>query len=185
MRHERVCRRGHTIHGKRCRLCRREYACKLARAWRAAHPEEAKARCRLHRARNPTHTRELRRRQMARWRAKHLVEHRTRSRRWQPDNPDRVRQQQARRKARKLGLSTAPVTGEFLALLLERQSGCCHYCREPLRASKRQRHLDHRIPLSRGGAHTPDNLCWACQSCNLRKGALTEAEFLFARETAA
>ncbi len=30
--------------------------------------------------------------------------------------------------------------------------------------------LDHRIPLSRGGTHTYDNVQCACHRCNLRKG---------------
>lgn len=37
--------------------------------------------------------------------------------------------------------------------------------------------FDHRLPLSRGGLHHPDNLCIACPTCNQRKGGMTAEEF--------
>lgn len=67
------------------------------------------------------------------------------------------------------------VSREHLRLLFAAQDGCCRYCRRPLIGEK---HLDHRQPLSRGGAHAPDNLCWACPDCNRRKSAKPEREFL-------
>ena len=33
------------------------------------------------------------------------------------------------------------------------------------------RHVDHIIPLSKGGAHRPSNLAVACDKCNMSKGA--------------
>ena len=37
--------------------------------------------------------------------------------------------------------------------------------------------VDHRVPLSRGGTNSIDNILPACRSCNGRKHAMTEAEF--------
>ena len=37
--------------------------------------------------------------------------------------------------------------------------------------------LDHKIPVSRGGADTLENLVFACRRCNQRKSMRTEAEF--------
>ena len=34
------------------------------------------------------------------------------------------------------------------------------------------------VPLARGGTNWPDNLCLACDGCNLAKGTLTADEFL-------
>lgn len=37
---------------------------------------------------------------------------------------------------------------------------------------------DHRIPMSRGGPNTPDNIAIACKECDFMKGPLTKEEFL-------
>lgn len=51
----------------------------------------------------------------------------------------------------------------------------CYWCRTSVPRSKR--HVDHIIPLARGGPHALANLCCACQSCNSRKGAKMPHEF--------
>jgi 5-methylcytosine-specific restriction endonuclease McrA len=48
-------------------------------------------------------------------------------------------------------------------LLRDRQT--CRYCGVPAT------HVDHVLPISRGGPTHPDNLVAACQRCNLQKGA--------------
>ncbi|MEU5149753.1 HNH endonuclease [Streptomyces yangpuensis] len=47
----------------------------------------------------------------------------------------------------------------------------CAYC--PALAT----HLDHVIPLSKGGTDTESNIVPACQHCNLSKGAKTLEEW--------
>lgn len=37
--------------------------------------------------------------------------------------------------------------------------------------------LDHLTPVSRGGPHSLDNLCYACRQCNQTKGVRTAEEF--------
>jgi len=37
--------------------------------------------------------------------------------------------------------------------------------------------IDHKIPRSRGGADSADNLVFVDKNCNLSKGSLTDAEF--------
>lgn len=54
------------------------------------------------------------------------------------------------------------------------QDGACFYCGTPLFAAY---HVEHKIPLSRGGTDRLTNICLACAPCNLRKGAKTEDEF--------
>lgn len=39
-------------------------------------------------------------------------------------------------------------------------------------------HVDHKTPWSLGGAHTMENLCVACESCNLAKSDIPYAEWM-------
>ncbi len=51
----------------------------------------------------------------------------------------------------------------------------CIYCLRPIQEGY---HLEHRLPLIRGGKNAKGNLAVSCPSCNLRKGILTDAEFM-------
>lgn len=53
----------------------------------------------------------------------------------------------------------------------------CYYCRKP-GDPVLELTLDHKLPKSRGGRMTDDNLELACLECNGKKGSLTEQEFL-------
>ncbi|MFE1089560.1 HNH endonuclease [Streptomyces albidoflavus] len=55
----------------------------------------------------------------------------------------------------------------------------CAYCYGPAA------HLDHVIPLSKGGTDTESNMVPACMPCNLSKGAKTLAEWAETFGTAA
>lgn len=81
-----------------------------------------------------------------------------------------------RRRARKKG-ALCTVTPAEVANLLE-SATCCIYC-EANFSNELRPTLEHKIPLSRGGDHTLDNLAVACGSCNSRKGSKTPAEFGF------
>lgn len=54
------------------------------------------------------------------------------------------------------------------------QKNLCAYCTTPLGVD---RHIDHIIPLARGGSNWPSNLCLACPWCNFHKHAKTGDEF--------
>ena len=51
----------------------------------------------------------------------------------------------------------------------------CYWCNTKL--NKKNTHLDHFIPLSRGGLHTIDNLVLSCSCCNLKKSNKDPFEF--------
>ena len=63
---------------------------------------------------------------------------------------------------------------ELVKSILERDDYTCQYCGH--RGGKLT--IDHKIPVSRDGSDTQDNLCVACHRCNCRKGAKTVEEFL-------
>lgn len=40
-----------------------------------------------------------------------------------------------------------------------------------------EHHIDHLIPLARGGSHEVSNLAFACERCNWSRGAKSAEEF--------
>lgn len=59
--------------------------------------------------------------------------------------------------------------------LLKEQRNKCYYCKTNLPSNY---HADHKIPLSRGGKNTKENIALSCPDCNLRKHAKTAEEFI-------
>lgn len=51
----------------------------------------------------------------------------------------------------------------------------CYWCNTKL--NKNNTHLDHLMPLSKGGEHTLTNLVVSCPTCNLQKNAKDPIEF--------
>lgn len=52
----------------------------------------------------------------------------------------------------------------------------CAYCTaRPLHIS--EVHLDHRLPISRGGINHPQNLVACCAQCNMAKGTMNDIDF--------
>lgn len=56
-----------------------------------------------------------------------------------------------------------------------KQRGSCPYCFKNL---KKEFHIDHIKPISKGGTNWPDNLQLTCPTCNMQKAALSHEEFL-------
>jgi hypothetical protein len=63
------------------------------------------------------------------------------------------------------------IPAELRRLVVERAQDRCEYCKLAQAGQEARFHIDHIIPLARGGQTTPDNLALACVSCSLRKGA--------------
>ena len=55
----------------------------------------------------------------------------------------------------------------------QRDNATCRYCGEFVLDG----HVDHIIPVSRGGVDDLDNLVWACPECNMSKGDKTLEEW--------
>ena len=60
------------------------------------------------------------------------------------------------------------VTAESVAAILEAQGGRCAACRSDIRSGY---HMDHIMPMARGGESTLANLQLLCPRCNSKKGA--------------
>jgi len=67
-----------------------------------------------------------------------------------------------------------PLTKELQNLLIQ-QNNQCNNCNIDLSENK---HLDHHVPLSKGGTHSIDNVVWLCRACNLKKSASMPTKLL-------
>jgi 5-methylcytosine-specific restriction endonuclease McrA len=95
-------------------------------------------------------------------------------------HPEKGKQASAQRLKLIRGNSGAEkVTARDLASLFRFQEGRCAYCAVPL---GKRKHLDHVVPLSRGGPHALSNLAWSCPRCNNSKGWKVGEEFGVWRE---
>lgn len=157
----RMHKRGYRV-GK-CRECERAYQRQLSQ-------------------RDPEKYRQRKRESMARQRAANPEKMRARERAWWKANRDRnaetMRAYAARRffwtKAMKLR-GNGRGTPRQLAALWKAQRGRCALTGRRL---DRSAQLDHKIPRARGGGDSIGNLQWLCESVNLAKRDLTDAEFL-------
>lgn len=93
------------------------------------------------------------------------------TRTWKRTNPEKVRAANLQYNARSRA-AHGHVTAEQIIARVDFFGGVCAYCGGPYE------HLDHAIPLSRGGTNWPANLRPACNNCNLRKHNKTVQEFL-------
>jgi 5-methylcytosine-specific restriction endonuclease McrA len=148
-----------------CRDCVRAYY----RLWCTNHREHVKDLNRKWRERNPAYGREYRLNNRRRIEA--LIA------RWQKNNPEKVRAKKRRldhrRRARE---QSAPGVWSRvdIAKTYELQRGHCWWCGKNLATGY---HIDHRVPLSKGGTNWPNNLVLACPQCNLRKSDRLPDEF--------
>jgi len=95
------------------------------------------------------------------------------SRKWRAAHPERVQHwnrqvRAARRKA------TGTFTKDDVAYHWRQQDGRCVYCGATL---NNDYHIDHIIPLSRGGTNFVGNIQLLCPTCNMRKGTMLSIEF--------
>lgn len=105
---------------------------------------------------------------------KHRPERLRRALEYQARNLDRVRIVQENRRAQKLAAG-GRITKADVERMWTKQEGRCAYCSNMLTSGY---HLEHKIPLSRGGTHTPDNVCLSCKTCNFKKHTMTAEEFM-------
>jgi len=66
------------------------------------------------------------------------------------------------------------ITAAMIQEVLDASNGVCPYCGK----SFKNGHIDHIIPVSKGGTNARDNLVYCCQRCNLSKGAKTLGHWL-------
>lgn len=165
------CRRGHDadryVNGRACVQCQIDKQQK----WRCDNPEEmkrqnqayvlsgkAKAACR-------------------KWSGKNRDTLRANSKKWRENNPERRRAHFNNRRARELDAPGSHTQGDIVDIL-RLQRGRCACCRVAVGSSY---HVDHIIPISRGGHNSRSNLQILCGPCNQSKHARDPIEFMQSR----
>ena len=167
-----------------CEDCRT--ACREnKRAIRAANPERTKKenqeghlkrrekvleRNRLFRKNNPEYVKE--------YQDKYRAEHKEEREEYRLNNLEKFRSYARKRKAWKLNNGFEPYTEQQV---LDLYGEDCHICNTPIDFSASKKvgvgnwriglHMDHLIPLSKGGSDTIDNVRPAHGECNLTKNA--------------
>lgn len=123
------------------------------RRWALANPEKRKA-------------------QQARYRARHRAELHAKDAAYREARPDIAHARTHRYRAR-----VAAASGSFTPREWREKcalfANLCAYCGEAKKLGP-----DHKMPLSRGGTNSIENIVPACRGCNSRKGARTATEFL-------
>jgi 5-methylcytosine-specific restriction endonuclease McrA len=130
------------------------------------HPEEMKAYVKKHRANNMPRIRA----QDRQWRKDNPESVRVFSKKWRSENKDKVNANTRNRRARKLS-ANGTCSAEQATARIAFYGGMCAYC-----LVAPHEHLDHVIPLSRGGTNWPANLRPSCARCNLSKYDRTPRE---------
>jgi 5-methylcytosine-specific restriction endonuclease McrA len=111
-----------------------------------------------------------------RYRNRHPEKYKASKKKYLKNNPEIRRVWEHRKrviKANQLGDWKA----EYEKVLFEVQKGLCFYCDTLLG----EYHIEHMVPLSRGGMHDRKNIVLSCPDCNLRKGTRTVEEFMYVR----
>lgn len=102
------------------------------------------------------------RQKAAAWRKANKERKAITDRAWSQNNKENVRNISLRRRVRIAQNGIYSVTKKDIIRILSRG---CTYC------GGRAEHVDHVIPVSRGGLHGIGNLTGSCASCNLSKGS--------------
>ena len=104
--------------------------------------------------------------------------------RYKPYNPKYYSsdESKAKKRARDLkrrvmikGNGDFEITNIVIKDILDSSSGKCAYCGKDCEGNY---HIDHILPVSRGGSNDRENLCLSCPNCNWSKNDKTAEEFM-------
>jgi len=138
--------------------------------WAKENPEKHSDNARLWRVKNIDRADENRRK----WRRENPERMTFLSKRWRENNPEKQRTIMFNRNSASRGVRLAVKHG-LLEEMMNSQSSKCAYCQVNI---SNEFHVDHLIPVSKGGGNSPENLQLLCPSCNLRKSAMMPEDFI-------
>lgn len=141
-----------------------------AAAYYAANQADVLARTASWRRRNPEKKREY----AEKWHASNPEKARASVIAYQLNNPDASRIRLNNRRAKQQA-NGGELSKGLAVKLFKLQKGKCPCCARPL---GRDYHMDHIIPLSKGGANTYENMQLLRKRCNLQKQAKHPVDFM-------
>ena len=100
--------------------------------------------------------------------------YRANAKKWRLNNKQKHNTANRNREARKKN-SLGQHTYEDILRLFVEQNGLCTYCGKKLELT--DYHVDHNIPLAKGGSNGSENICLCCPPCNLHKHTMTGEEY--------
>lgn len=95
--------------------------------------------------------------------------YKSRTSKYKKDNPQKYKEYAHRRRAAK---KSVPVELFTIQDIFTMYGSLCFYCGDVYE------HLDHYIPLSKGGSHTLSNVRPSCKGCNLSKSSKLPEKWL-------
>lgn len=152
----------------RCKEYKRKYyesnkvsVIQRAKEWKSAHQEKTKA-------------------SNAKYRQNNKEQITAARQKWIRDNPDKVkslrhRSKAVRRSRLRVGHDNHRVISDWVKKWKNRNKVECFWCRCKFRGD--DMHIDHVVPISKGGLHCLQNLVTSCAKCNQRKSARNPEEF--------
>lgn len=153
-------------------------------AYRNANPEKRKAICARYRALNKEKIAASAAQYVAKnkdalaaRRAENSQKNVARANAWRLANPDKRRSYYHNREARKTGNGGTHTAADICNLLTLQKSkcACCH------KSIKADYHVDHIVPVCRGGTNDRINLQLLCPPCNMTKNAKDPIDFMQSR----
>jgi 5-methylcytosine-specific restriction endonuclease McrA len=110
-----------------------------------------------------------------RWRGDNVVRARVSGHAWRQKNKYLlvIKEQRRRARIKEVGGNLSP---DIHAILMKLQKGKCAVCRTSLR--RLRPHIDHIMPIAKGGENTDKNVQLLCSHCNACKHAKHPVDFM-------
>lgn len=162
---------------------------RMQREWIAAHRDKARGIVKQSRARHPETSRMAKRQHHQKYKARqnekrrqfhreHRAEQLAKMRRYARQNIGVIHAKNSAYRARKRGAAVGTDRAAYAAFVQRVKAAPivrCYWCGG--KTPKGERHIDHILPLSRGGKDDVLNLCCSCPACNLAKHDKTPEQF--------
>jgi 5-methylcytosine-specific restriction endonuclease McrA len=161
------------------RSAKKNYKTDERREWRKKNRASLRESLKTWRMNNPEKAKNVPSQSPSRQRERRLADphirekQRNASRLWRLKNPERNKSHHGKRRAKQRNAGGS-YTADDLNWILKAQKGKCAYCR--IKVGKKY-HVDHIIPIAKGGSNNRSNIQITCVTCNLRKQAKDPIDF--------